>query len=120
MTAADMKRVASMDPTSLGRLLLDQEPPVVTMDDIADGLRYADTHGMKLGEALVDLGRINGAMLDAMLAQQNLERAETSPEKTRAVAGMVVAASAAATSMHPHIDALAATAMGILKGLGKA
>jgi hypothetical protein len=119
-----------MDPTSLGRLLLDSG--AVTITDIHDGLRHAeevtferrriipDAGEMRLGEALVDLGRINEALLDAILAQQDLERTTSTANKARAAAGMVVAASAAATGMHPQLDALANTALNIINGLGKA
>ncbi|HEC72012.1 MAG: hypothetical protein ACTSW7_01180 [Candidatus Thorarchaeota archaeon] len=71
---------AKEDKTSLGNLLL--KSGIIEPDDLCDALEFQDENtDFMLGEALIQLGKIDRGIVEALLWTQRVERGEEEPAK---------------------------------------
>jgi hypothetical protein len=68
------ERAASLDENSLGRLLLDHQPPLITREQLWASLDEAALYGWPVGKALVKRGYVKQETLDQLLRRQNARR----------------------------------------------
>lgn len=89
------------DENSLGNMLL--SAGVITVHDLRDALDHAFGSKMLLGEALIDLGRVDQHLIDTVLAHQSSNRTSGAVAKSK---HQCVALASARAAKRAEIDAL--------------
>jgi hypothetical protein len=113
------------DPDSLGNLLL--TAGVITLQDLRDALDHADAVSlerrrkrssaplMRLGEALIDLGRVDQPLIDTVLAHQGANRTSGSVAKAKHLCAGLASARAAKQAEIEALDELQRAAVRVIR-----